>query len=260
MFLKKHFSKSIFLSVLLVFPLIGENGDIKGEPLPTSKDAVNAVSNPIMVSIERKTITGVNKNDTIMIILSSPLYKIAGFDLKIATNNEFFKIIDVLPGEIYDSCQWDFFNAHKLKTTDKENYPRDIWKIVALAEMFSDTVKPLCYGLSYPASLVKLVFTSNLISQIPDTIIPVFFFWEYCSDNTIAGVSGDTLFLSSEVIEFYKPDINIKGNPFPTLKGSPKSCIKAGFKNRPLRLIKFQNGGIIVKNQSRIDSSNSQGE
>jgi len=243
-----------------VFSVIVEDGSIKGESLPTSKDSVNTINNPMMVSIERKTITGLNKNDTIMVILSSPFYKLAGFDLKIATNNDFFKIIDILPGEIYDSCQWDFFKARKLKTTDKENYPRDIWKIVALAEMFSDTAKPLCYGLSYPASLAKLVFTSNLISQIPDTIIPVFFFWEYCSDNTIAGVSGDTLFLSSEVVEFYKPDIKIKGNPFPTLKGSPKSCIKAGFKNRPLRLIKFQNGGIIVKNQSRTDSTNSQSE
>ncbi|MFQ5453866.1 MAG: hypothetical protein ACE5D6_06735 [Candidatus Zixiibacteriota bacterium] len=209
-------------------------------------DSLSLYKPPYLISIEKVTIDNMKINDTIMIEMQSSGSGLAGFNLKIACTDSFFDIVEILPGEFFDSCNWDFFNTRKIDNDDNL-YPHIIWQVTALADIISDSTKDRCYESSKPISLIKLVINNDHISIVPDTSVPIFFFWDNCADNSISGVSGDNLFLSSRVIESYKSDNIVIDNPFPTLKGAPSSCIKAGAINKPVRGIKFINGGIEFK-------------
>ena len=78
---------------------------------------------------------------------------LAAFDLKIGTSADFFGIVDILPGEICDSCNWDFFNVRRIESKTP-NSPGLLWQIVALSDMISDSTVSRCYGLNRPAYLL----------------------------------------------------------------------------------------------------------
>jgi len=209
------------------------------------------------VTIEQLLVDDMRVNDTLSVFLRTDGVPLAGFDLKLATVGDFFQIVEVLPGEIHDSCNWEFFNARRAQGVAVDGKPVSIWQTVALAEMLSGKGGPACFGLEREASLLKLVVTSEFGSLVPDTALPIFFIWEDCSDNTISGKGGDTLALSRRVIDYYQSEAHITGNPFPTVTGAPRDCIKAGTINRPQRRVDFINGGIEFRLRVEPDSISS---
>lgn len=200
-----------------------------------------------IVSIQRVIVTDMRIDDTLVISLNSFGNPLAGFELKFAVESPFIYIDTVLPGEIYDSCNWEFFNARQIDTPNKEDYPPVIWQAVALADMMPDTDRPVCFSFEREASLVKLVVSSEHVARIPDTVAPIFFFWEDCSDNTIAGISGDTLAVSAKVFDYYNVEYTEKQKLFPTRTGAPEQCIDPTARNKPRRQIEFHNGGVEFK-------------
>ena len=200
-----------------------------------------------VVSVQRVTVTDMRIDDTLVISLNSFGNPLAGFELKFAVESPFIDIVEVLPGEIYDSCNWEFFNARQIDTHNKENYPPVIWQAVALADMMPGTDRPACFSFEREASLIKLVVSSEHVARVPDTIAPIFFFWEDCSDNTIAGISGDTLAISARVFDYYNVEYTEKQKLFPTRTGAPKQCIDPNALNKPRRQIEFHNGGVEFK-------------
>jgi len=200
-----------------------------------------------VVSIQQVTVTDMRIADTLVISLNSFGNPLAGFELKFAVESPFIDIVGVLPGEIYDSCNWEFFNARQIDTHNKENYPPVIWQAVALADMMPGTDRPVCFSFEREASLMKLVVSSEHVARVPDTVAPIFFFWEDCSDNTIAGISGDILAISAKVFDYYNVEYTEKQKLFPTRTGAPKHCIDPVARNKPRRQIEFHNGGVEFK-------------
>lgn len=200
-----------------------------------------------VVSVQRVTVTDMRINDTLVISLNSFGNPLAGFELKFAVESPFIDIDTVLPGEIYDSCNWEFFNARQIDAHNKENYPPVIWQAVALADMMPDTDRPVCFSFEREASLIKLVVSSEHVARVPDTVAPIFFFWEDCSDNTIACISGDTLAISAKVFDYYNVEYTEKQKLFPNRTGAPEQCIDPTARNKPRRQIEFHNGGVEFK-------------
>ncbi|MCK4372596.1 MAG: hypothetical protein KAW61_05585 [candidate division Zixibacteria bacterium] len=210
-----------------------------------------------VLSVERLTVHRGRILDTLDVTLESGGNLLAAFDLRLALESRFVEILEILPGEILDSCSWEFFNAKAEDESVRENYPRSLWHVVALAELIPDETRPHCYGIGRRASLVRLVVSSEHVDLAPDGTAAIFFFWESCSDNSIAGVTGNMLSVSAKLYDYY-PTGNYESEAlFPTRLGAPEQCIDPSVKNPPRRRIEFHNGGIEFLMQLLPDSTHS---
>ena len=198
----------------------------------------------ILIKIGRLQIDNMELYDTLYINLKSDGTPIAGFDFKIGINSHLIDIVEILPGEIYDSCQWEYFNVHQVNTTDNENSPAVLWQMVALAEVVPDQVRPLCFGFKREASLLKIILSNAHVMEMPDTTIPIFFYWEDCTDNTLSGQTGTILMISKLVRDYFGSQDKEETAIFPNRIGAPQQCVDPGAINKPLRWIEFHNGGV----------------
>ncbi|MFZ1684163.1 MAG: hypothetical protein WAU88_08560 [Candidatus Zixiibacteriota bacterium] len=217
-----------------------------GEPPIQKKTVTDSTKENarIILRVEKKYIVNRRISDTIDISLESFGRPIAGFDLKFGTDSPYLDIVKVLPGKFYDSCGWQFFNAHPVLRTGKQGLPRQLWQAVALAKMMSDTLQPRCYGLDGETSLLRLVVSNEHALQMPEAALPIFFFWEDCTDNVMSGQSGSDLVISLNVIDYFPVTFEENGSIFPTRRGAPRNCVNPQAKHKPLRIIEFNNGGI----------------
>jgi hypothetical protein len=200
-----------------------------------------------VVSIQRVKIGNMEIHDTLAITLNSFGQPIAGFELKFGIESPFIDIDTVLPGELSDSCRWEFFHSRSLTNPDRVDYPPILWQAVAIAQISPSEQGPICYGLNREVSLAKLVVTSEHVTRVPDTVAPIFFFWEDCTDNTISAVSGDTLAISAKVLNFQDVEYTGDLESFPNRTGALDDCINPNKPNRPHRLIEFHTGGVEFK-------------
>jgi hypothetical protein len=197
-----------------------------------------------VVAIERITVDDMKLHDTLDILLTTNGMELGGFDFKFGMPGSIAEIVEVLPGELIDSCGWEYFHAAPVRTDTSGRYPDILWQAVGLARMMPSDSEPRCFGSGGPVSLMRLVVSSGEMFVIPDTTIPVFFFWEDCTDNTISGVRGDTISFSSAVIDYFPVDLAEAGGVFPTRFGAPRQCDKPGMAGRNRRQTVFHNGGI----------------
>ncbi|MEW6050555.1 MAG: hypothetical protein AB1644_05780 [Candidatus Zixiibacteriota bacterium] len=215
-----------------------------------AKDAAGADSSRFIVRIERVDIVNRRINDTLDITLESFDTPVAGFDFKIAGNDPSVDIVSVLPGIVYDSCQWDYFSAKRINTFDKAGWPLVLWHVVGLARAMPGASKPICFGFDREAPIIRLVVSNEHVLQMPETETAIFFFWEKCTDNVVSGMSGTKLSVSNNVLDYFPVDLPSPENLFPTRKGTPSQCINLSRPNHPLRQIEFHNGGLSFKYQS----------
>lgn len=247
----------IVLTTLSVNRVVGEESDsnrvVSEDSTQNVQTKIDSSSN-FIVSIQRVTINNGRILDTLNIYLETGNNLFAGFDFRVAAESKFIEILNILPGEILDSCSWEFFNAKAVDPTERENYPQSVWHVVALAELIPDEIRPTCFGFNRSASLVRIVISSEHIELVPDTTAAVFFFWERCSDNTISGIMGNTLSMSDQLYDYFPVRDYETEDIFPTRLGVPSHCIDPASKNQPIRQIDFHNGGVEFELQLQPDS------
>lgn len=214
---------------------------------PMVKNSLTSESPRYIIRIDRLVVDDMKLNDTLLVTIETSGFTIAGFDLKFGTASPFIAIEKVLPGEINDSCHWEYFKATPINTTEKINFPAELWQAVALAKITADTSEPVCFGFERRASLLKLVVTNEYVLTTPDTNAPIFFFWEDCTDNSLSDASGSAMIISNKVFDYLGTEISDNRELFPTIKGTPRQCINLQSKNRPMRFIDFHNGGVCFK-------------
>ncbi|MEW5995367.1 MAG: hypothetical protein AB1744_13375 [Candidatus Zixiibacteriota bacterium] len=241
--------KRIGLILILAFQIVSLRADETTQTGETADTLVTVSEKPprYTITIERLTVQNAKLNDTIDVILSASGNDVAAFDLILAVEYGHVSIDTVLPGEICDSCRWQFFNSRPARTSGSEKMALSAWQAVALAELMTDdSSRPVCYGMDRPASLVRLVVSSPVGLTIPDTVVPVFFYWQDCTDNTLSGVSGDLLMMSADVFDHNGEPVG-QDSEFPTRSGAPPECIDPSARNRPERRIDFHCGAIRFK-------------
>jgi hypothetical protein len=206
--------------------------------------------------IESVTVPDMQLHDTLDVILTTDGSELAGFDFLIMVEEGYASIDTILPGQLLDSCRWQYFTSHKVNSPDTEKNRQCLWQTIALAESVGGSAKPICFGMKEPVSLLKIVVSGPANASIPDTLIPVSFFWQNCGSNTLAGRSGHELSMSRQV---YDPmgNAQLVVDTFPNLLGTPELCIKKNSPNPPKRLIDYYQGYIQYKlhlGQLKIDS------
>jgi len=188
--------------------------------------------------------------DTISIFCNSRGTGIAGFDLTLAYDHEVFDLLDALPGNFLDSCQWEYFMGRDNPKCPGP-CPGGLYKIVALARFQNQDNATACFVPPGGAEIVKLVIRRRpemragpfmgVVSE------PLRFFWIDCGDNSVASVSGNDLFLRHSVSDADGAPLpqNIF-TQFPNYTGPPDSCFDSRRENAPKSRLKFINAVIVA--------------
>ncbi len=199
------------------------------------------------IAIDRIHIDNMRLNDTIPVWIETNDRALAGFDFKIAVSSRAIDITEILPGYLHDTCNWKYFNARRLETARSDSYPHLVWQIVGLADVIPDSAGPSCHTVDGRAPLMHLVLSNEHMREVRDQKIPIYFFWEDCSDNTISDKSGNSLSISRRLYSYYDdpaaPEPQTRG-AFPNRTGAPHGCIDLSAANPLQRLIDFRNGGV----------------
>lgn len=219
-----------------------------------AQDSLHVKKQKYRVSIDQKELFRDFDFDTLLIEINAPAVELKGYALKIAVQTQFFNIDNVIAGDFYNDCRWEFFNARQtVSDFSAENFLQ-VWQIIGLAEVIPDSISPKCFSSVDKTSLAKICISRNQFMQPADSIIPLFFLWEDCSDNTISGMSGNDLFVSDKVFQYYKNQPQFQINKFPTTQGIPANCTKASALNAPVKGIEFFHGGVLLKDRNIDDS------
>ncbi len=108
------------------------------KPTVESTEAADSI---YVVSLPHRLVDNGQLYDTLDLMLNSGNMPLAGFELKFGAPGRLFDIVKVLPGELCDSCYWEMFNAKRIDTQSKEDYPSIMYQIVAIARFLPDSTK-----------------------------------------------------------------------------------------------------------------------
>ena len=211
-------------------------------------DSISISNQTIIIEIDSAVFDYEHLRDTVDIILTNIGHPIAGFELNVGVSSRAISILEVLPGEVPDSCNWETFNVKNSIGGSVEGAPGAVWQIVGMAEFIPDSVRPLCYGFDRPASIARLVveLDSNRVRTSGQDFWPIYFYWQDCSDNTVTNTLGDSLLMSASVDGISYSDSTGMAFNLPSRYGAPGSCIKPKAQNKPIRKVAFVNGGVRV--------------
>jgi len=229
--------------------------------LPSQSDSTHADLSPkkhCVIQISSLLIEDMKLDDTLDLIVETGEIEIGGVVLKIATANMAVHIVDILPGELIDSCGWEMFDARQVTSKD-QSAPREVWQITTLAQGFSGKKKPVCFGFDRPAVLARLVVSSAHRPSVADTTAEIFFYWESCRDNVISDRDGASVLISDTVLDVLPAICATEREVFPTRYGSPLICVSPRAKHPPRRLFEFRNGGVTFKFDGGPGASDSTG-
>jgi len=214
-----------------------------------SEDSTKTDTPYYKITIESESYSFEQLIDTVDIDIESAGKPIGGVDIKIGFDSPALEILEIIPGEIPDSCRWKFFNTRDMSIMTSGDAPLGVWQILAMAEFGADTVCSLCYGFDRRASIAKLIVhvDSSQIDLETDSLLQIFFYWQDCGDNTVTDVSGDSLFLSLNLAN-EKDTLRA----LPSRIGAPASCINPKAVNKPVRGVGFESGGVVIKKGQKL--------
>lgn len=247
---KLAFKTSLILSLVL-----GASVCLRGETTEDTNRAVGdtASTSPwCRVGIDHLTIDNGQLYDTLDLYFESDRIDLAGYVLKLGLAGQLVGLIEILPGEIIDSCGWEMFRANRVTPQPAAPQISELWQITALAQMGMRPDGPICFGFDRPVSLARLVVSSLHVPLAPDTSVAIFFYWESCRDNVLSDREGASILVSDTVANSCPITFETEREQFPTTHGTPPECISSRAANAPRRLVEFQNGGIEFRLKIKI--------
>jgi hypothetical protein len=201
--------------------------------------------------------------DTLGQIVSVPVTKTAGsedmygFDFLIEFNVSALTLVNVTPGEMFDSSgayQWEYFSFRSDTSFvyDGDTCLAALIRAVGVADINNGAHHPLEFNIPDGSTLLTLDFLVTDNSSYLCFYSPVRFFWMDCGDNAIAmeDTLSALLAISDQVYDIFGIDIADPNADFPTYFGAPDLCV-GGSNNGVVRFIDYYNGGVdIICNDS----------
>lgn len=235
---------ALLVSVASVFAQPADSTRVDSLPPMPDTSSLSVDTSPYQIRIQQLLVTDMRLNDTLDVTFNSHGRPVGGFDLKIAIDDPAIDILEILPGRMYDSCRWEYFSARRLETPPREGIPRQIWQVVALSQVIPDSIQPLCFAADSDISVLRMIVSNEHQAATDDRTIPIFFFWEDCSDNSISDRSGNQLFISRRVHDYTGRLPDSSAPLFPSRFGAPLQCVNPAVRFPMKRLIDFHNGAI----------------
>ena len=179
-----------------------------------------------------------------------------GFDLLIAYDASALNFQEATSGRLIDSCGWEYF-TYRFGTQGNCNgpCPSGFVRLVAVAETNNGDIHPSCFFSGISGALATLKFLVTNDPNYNGTFAPISFYWLDCGDNTLASISGDTLYISHRVYD-YVPGNDITGQPgyggWQGIEGSP-DCLNPPNSQRDTA-VDFYNGGVDIAFVDPVDT------
>lgn len=214
-----------------------------------TKTDTNAI---IKVTIEKLTFNPGDKLDTVDLVIDCNGHEISAFDFVVAYDQTFIDIVEIIPGLLIDSCDWEFFNPHLITTNESSmQTAHRAWQITGLSELIPDSTKSHCYSSDKIISMARLIISRREFISATDRSVPIQFYWRKCADNTISDKSGNQLMLSNSVFDSNGEELKRSLKISPNYTGAFPRCVKTDNPNHPLRLIDFYNGVVSIQNENQ---------
>ena len=245
---------------------VNDGGNIDPPCAPTNADTccVTVLVIPtIRATIEKTHGTLQGGFEEVSIYLDSliqPPVEMGGFDFLIYYDPTALTFQSAAPGQLLVDCGWEYFTYRYGPNGNcgPNACPSGHVRMVAMAETNNGANHPTCFS-GTAGQLVTLNFLVTNDRTFECQYVPIRWIWYDCGDNTVSSKSGDTLFLSRHVYDYYFDGevavwipIEDLGAEFPSLKGANASCDTED-KAFPLRLIDFYNGGVDIICADSID-------
>jgi hypothetical protein len=228
-------------------------------PQPDSTQTDSSLQQHCVIRISTLLVEDMKLDDTLDLIIEANGIEISGCLLKLTAASDVVDIVDILPGELVDSCGWEMFDARQTPS-DVRIGPREIWQITVMAQGVSGRKKPICFGFDRPAVLARLIVSSAHRPSVADTTAEIFFYWESCRDNALSDRKG-ALLISDSVWDVLPALYTTERDGFPNRHGSPPSCVNPRARTAPRRQVEFRNGGVEFRFKLEtpvVDSSSTQ--
>jgi hypothetical protein len=186
---------------------------------------------------------------------------LGGFNFLFAYDNSVlsFSGVDLTGSVLYDDCEWEYMT---FRTGADGNCsggcPSGLIRVVGIAETNDGPNHPVM-GCDLEGLMFSLTFLVSNDRTVECMYAPIRFFWVECGDNTISDENGDSLFISTSVVDWngfdpqdpYGDDLG-PALGFPTYAGHPDFCATSD-KLEVIRAIGFQNGGVDIVCSDEID-------
>ncbi len=175
------------------------------------------------------------------VCIDSSIHEMRLMYLMIAYDSNALSLEDVLPGQFFDECEWDYLQSRSY------NDPSLHWfdpalagvRIILSSDAYQYPGEAACrIPSAFPAELFKLRFTVTDDIAYKGAFLPIRFFWHYCPDNRIE-LYSESQYLLADVVR--DPDGNLLPTPneLPSFDGIPFDCDLFPFVHRG---VSFQHG------------------
>ena len=170
---------------------------------------------------------------------------IGGFDLLIAVDQKKYSIEAVTPGDLSETCNWEYF-THRIIIDSLGLYDigdnTDLLQIYALADNGSGGAT--CFNQPGSFSLVNMQISTSyqaFMNDLDCQFVPIQFYWRDCSDNIVSSVNADTAHVGFELYDYGRIEPSLY--PFPGFGVPVDNCPGSGGLTTVADLT-FINGGL----------------
>jgi hypothetical protein len=214
---------------------------------------------PFVVVIEKTHQSYQGQHEYVDVTVEAGSEQLGGFDLLFCYDRSCLNFQSVSAGDLHSQCGWEYYTYRTWFWPSYE--PHFFWggcvRVIAIADQNNGNNHPSCNTLPTPYTLftIDVLVTDNRLFECQYCAIR--FFWTDCGDNVFSNISGDTLWVSREVIEFGSGQNIADGNVgFPTYQGFQDACydLQGPGKPLPIPFIDFYNGGVDVACADSIDA------
>jgi len=217
------------------------------------------------VKIEKTHNTYQGHYENVSITIENSQYEFEGFDFLIAYDASVLSAVEVIPGQLIEDCNWEYFTYRfGVHGNCGNGCPSGLLRIVAMAEMNNGAGNASCFGPSDldPHELVTMRFLITNDRNFECTYVPISFFWDDCGDNSISGVNGDILYIDNIIYDFEGNVIwdEEDETAYPEIDrimnvGAPDDCLNPNpLKPSAVRCIEFVFGGVDIICADSIDA------
>jgi len=232
-------------------------------------EAMLLVYSPFHIQIEKVHNALQGHIASVNVLLSNGPDDFAGFDFLFDYDDCALAFMGASPGPQFfgsdPECGWEYFTYRYGQNDGCEGCLPGLIRIIGLAETNNGPNHPSCFmpddfDEDNPAIMFTLDFLVSNDRTLECMFIPIGLCWCKCSDNCLASVTGDTLWVDGMVLNFENDtlwnefdDADYAEPNRPDGLGTPDTCL-GGDKTEPVRCITFVDGGIDIICSDSIDA------